>query len=276
MTPDERPVAVALAISALAAVGLAVVYGRGGQPQAEGALLFVALGAMGVGLIIWAHRLLPPGPDEEPRNPHVGTVVEQRAVADALDADQTLTRRPFLRRMLLGATGALGLAAVFPIRSLGPGPGRSLTTTPWHDGVRLVNSDNEPIRADELPLDGVVTVFPEGAVGSANGQALLIRLLPELIMAPPGRETWSPNGLIAYSKVCTHAGCPVGLYQAKSKTLLCPCHQSEFDARRHARPISGPAAAPLPQLPLRINVDGFLEATGDFSDPVGPTWWSSP
>jgi len=124
-----------------------------------------------------------------------------------------------------------------------------------------------------VPIGGLVTVFPEGHAGSADGQAVLMRVEPGLIVPVPGRETWTPQGYVVYSKICTHAGCPVGLYQRETQQLLCPCHQSTFDVLHHAKPVFGPAAAPLPQLPLALGIDGFLRATGDFSEPVGPAFW---
>jgi ubiquinol-cytochrome c reductase iron-sulfur subunit len=136
-----------------------------------------------------------------------------------------------------------------------------------------VTEDGTPVQASEVPIEGLVTVFPQGFTDSASGQAILIRL-PEGVLQPlPGREDWSPHGYIVYSKVCTHAGCPVGLYEAKSHQVLCPCHQSTFDVIRGAKPIFGPAAAALPQLPIEIDADGFLVATGDFPVPVGPVFW---
>jgi ubiquinol-cytochrome c reductase iron-sulfur subunit len=122
-------------------------------------------------------------------------------------------------------------------------------------------------------MNGLVTVFPEGHAGSADGQAVLVRVDPGVLVLRPGREDWSPEGLIVYSKVCTHAGCPVGLYQAETHQLLCPCHQSAFDVLDEAKPVFGPAAAALPQLPIRIDTDGFLRARGDFPEPVGPSFW---
>src|SRR5690606_34527166 len=92
--------------------------------------------------------------------------------------------------------------------------------------------------------------------------------------AAEGREGWTPEHYIAYSKVCTHVGCPVGLYEADLGTLLCPCHQSTFDVYDAAKPVFGPAAKPLPQLPLEIDDDGVIVATGPFSDPVGPGFWN--
>jgi ubiquinol-cytochrome c reductase iron-sulfur subunit len=148
-----------------------------------------------------------------------------------------------------------------------------LLETPWRRGKRLVTDDGRPVLAADVPLDGLVTVFPEGAPGSADGQAVLVRVPDGALSPARGREEWAPDGLIAYSKICTHAGCPVGLYQAKTHQLLCPCHQSAFDVLREAKPVFGPAAAPLPQLPLSIDADGYLVAGGDFSDPVGPSFW---
>jgi ubiquinol-cytochrome c reductase iron-sulfur subunit len=121
-----------------------------------------------------------------------------------------------------------------------------------------------------------VTVVPDGAVGSADGQAVLVRVEPDLLALPAGRETWAPEGLLAYSKVCTHAGCPVGLYEAQSHELLCPCHQSSFNVLDGAHPTSGPAARAQPQLPIQIAPDGTLLALGDFSDPIGPGYWDRP
>jgi ubiquinol-cytochrome c reductase iron-sulfur subunit len=148
-----------------------------------------------------------------------------------------------------------------------------LDSTPWRAGTRLVGADGAVIRAASVPFDGLVTVFPEGAVGSETGQAVLMRVEPGLIRPVRGREAWTPDGLIAYSKVCTHAGCPVGLYEASSHQLLCPCHQSTFDVLDGAQPVFGPAAVALPQLPLAVDGNGDLYATGGFSSAPGPSYW---
>lgn len=270
----EREIAVLLVVSIICALSLAATYWQGGQVQVEGALLFVSVGSLGFALVLWAHRLLPEGPDVEPRGSVAGTPADQDAVGEELDRDDVLHRRPVLRGLLLGSIGALGVAALFPIRSLGPRPGSALRTTPWRAGRRLVDSDGNVVEAANVPVGGLVTVFPEGATDAADGVAVLIRVGGNLVQPLPGRETWSPDGFIAYSKLCTHAGCPVGLYLAQSNTLLCPCHQSVFDVLHHAKPTSGPAARPLPQLPLAIDDSGALYAQGDFSGPVGPSWWS--
>ncbi|MBV8560720.1 MAG: Rieske (2Fe-2S) protein [Acidimicrobiia bacterium] len=268
----ERTSALAFVLSAMAFIGLAAVYWRGGQPQAEGALLAVGFAGLAYGLVTWGNHLLPQGPFEEARH-RFGDAGEETLFGEDLSRGQELTRRKLLVRTLVLAVGGLGVAAVFPIRSLGPKPGRALLQTPWRAGMRAVTEDGRPVLAAEVPVGGLVTVFPEGHAGSANGQAVLIRVEPGLIVPLAGRETWAPDGYVIYSKICTHAGCPVGLYQRETQALLCPCHQSEFDVLHHAQPIFGPAAAPLPQLPIVVGDDGFIRATGDFSEPVGPTFW---
>lgn len=272
----EKRIALAFGLSALAGLGLALVYARGGQVQAEGLLLALTLGGLGYGLAEWAGKLLHHGPE-------VGDYAEAGApLQPELDVietaeegwEESFGRRKFLFRMLAAAGGALGLALIFPIRSLGPSPGRSLFRTSWRKGTRLVTAEGRPVRAGEISLDGVITVFPENRVESADSQTLLIRVNAASINAPKGRESWSPDGHIAYSKICTHAGCPVGLYRVATHDLFCPCHQSTFDVLEAARPVAGPATRPLPQLPLQIDPEGYLIAQDDFSEPVGPSFWN--
>jgi ubiquinol-cytochrome c reductase iron-sulfur subunit len=265
----------AFAVSAAASIGLTVVYGLGGQPQLEGALILVALGGLALGLILWAHRFLPPGPYVQAREPLSSTSTERRAFAEDLEAGaEAIGRRPFMARMLGLALGAFGVAAIFPIRSLGPSPGRSLFVTEWRRGTRLVKANNEPVSVSDLNVGSIVTVFPEDHPGSADSQTVLIRVDPNELQAAPGRESWSPDGYVAYSKVCTHAGCPVGLYEQQTGRLFCPCHQSVFDALDGAKPVAGPATRPLPQLPLQVDPEGFLRAQHDFTEPVGPGFWN--
>jgi len=188
-------------------------------------------------------------------------------------ATEEITRRRFLTRLLAGAGAILAAALVLPAFSLGPQPGTDLFRTAWRRGLRLVDSGNRPVRPGELVLDSVTTVFPQGFVGRADSQTLLIKVRPSDLELPTGREAWVPEGCVAYSKVCTHAGCPVGLYRAKEHLLLCPCHQSTFDVLRGAVPVFGPAARPLPQLPIEVDAEGYLAALGDFPDPIGPGFW---
>jgi len=276
MKRDERVVAAALGVSILAALTLFVVYVRGGNPQAEGALLALALGGVGIGLLVWAKRLMPHIRDEtQPRSKTApATEADREAAVETMESGvEEIRRRRFLSRMLIGAAGALGLAALIPIRSLGRSPGDSLVHTKWTPGAQLVTAEGTPVTESTLETGSFTTVFPEGFEGSADSQAVLIRVEPDQLQLPPDRIVGAPDGLVAYSKICTHAGCPLGLYLAATHELRCPCHQSTFDVLDGARPVYGPAPKPLPQLPIEIADDGSLRALGDFSDPVGPGFW---
>ncbi|HSM38443.1 MAG TPA: Rieske (2Fe-2S) protein, partial [Candidatus Limnocylindrales bacterium] len=179
-----------------------------------------------------------------------------------------------LVRLLAGTGTMLAAALALPIFSLGPEPGRALFVTGWRRGIRVVDQDGKPVRIDDLNFETVKTVFPEDEVGRPDSQTMLIRLRPSDLHLPAGRDGWAPEGHVAYSKVCTHAGCPVGLYRAQDQVLICPCHQSTFDVTRGAIPIFGPAARPLPQLPLEVDADGYLVASDGYDSPVGPSFWN--
>jgi quinol---cytochrome c reductase iron-sulfur subunit len=263
-------------VSALCALGLAVVYALGGQPQIEGTLLGVALLGLGAGLVLWAHHFMPKGPFEEPRKPLSSPPEERAKFEEALERQGLLTRRKLLIGGVTGSVGALLVAFLFPVRSLGPSPGKTLERTPWRRGTHAISDDGRRVLAREVPIGGLVTIFPAGHPDSADGQAVLVRVHPDRLRLDPGRASWAPRGLIAYSKVCTHAGCPVGLYQASLGQLLCPCHQSAFDVLDGGKPVFGPAARALPQLPLAIDDAGFVVAQSDFHEPIGPTYWNRP
>ena len=276
MNPSRKAelwAAAAFGVTVVAALGLAVVYLNGGQPQAEGALLAVAFAGLAVGFVIWAHHLLPPGPAVQERHDLASPEAEREELEDDFERVDELGRRKLLVRALAAAAGALGIAALFPIRSLGPRPGSSLSRTSWRPGSRLVTDEGRPVRLSEIEIGSLATVFPEGHAGSADAQTVLVRVAESELEPAEGRETWSPSGLLAYSKVCTHAGCPVGLYQADTHQLLCPCHQSAFDVLDRARPTFGPATRALPQLPLVVDDEGFVRAQSDFHEPIGPAYW---
>jgi ubiquinol-cytochrome c reductase iron-sulfur subunit len=261
------------AVSAAASLGLTVVYALGGQPQLEGLLLGLGLGGLAVGLILMAKAWLPGGHFVEERDVVPAGAGQQAEAERSLEEGaDNLERRGFITKLLGAAVGALGIAAVFPIRSLGTRPGRELFETAWTAGARLVTEDGLPVRPEGVAVNGVLTVFPEGHEDAADAQTLLIRLPSE--DQPPGPAGASVEGFVGFSKVCTHAGCPVGLYQADSRELFCPCHQSAFAVLEGAKPTNGPATRPLPQLPLALDEDGYLIATGDFPEPVGPGFWS--
>ncbi len=280
-TTAEALAAACFFVAALAAVGLGVVYWRGGQTQLEGLLLAVATGGIGVGIVVWAKRFMPDEQVTEEREPLASTEEEIAAFRSSFEhGEQSVVGRRLLVASIGAALTALGGALLFPIRSLGPRPGRGLKQTAFAaargrpGGVRLVRQDGSPLRPDDLAVDGVLTVFPEDHVRDADSPTLVIRTRAdqELDLAE-GRDEWVVDGIIAYSKLCTHVGCPVGLYQSGEGLLLCPCHQSTFNVLEGAKPVFGPAARALPQLPLGVDDDGYLIATDDFSAPVGPGFW---
>lgn len=270
-----RRIAVLFTLSTIAGLGLLVVYALGGQVQLEGLLLGIAIGGIGVGLALWAKYLFPPDIVTEDRGPHSSP---ERDVAEAERSfsrgEERIARRTLLVRLLLAAGAALGLAAIFPIRSLGPGPGRALFRTSWRRGSLLVTEAGTPVRVDDLAIGGVITVFPEGHTDAVDAAAVLVRVDPQLLRLAPARRDWAARGNVCYSKICTHAGCPVGLYLAEFHELQCPCHQSAFNVLNGAEPVFGPAPRPLPQLPMFVDDDGYLRARADFAEPVGPGFWN--
>jgi ubiquinol-cytochrome c reductase iron-sulfur subunit len=272
----ELRAAACFVVSLVAAGVLAAVYWEGGQPQAEGVLLALSLGGIGVGIVLWAKHFMPDDEVEEERHAMASDEEDVAAfTSDFKAGESTLRSRRILVATAGGACAALGVALLFPIRSLGPRPGRGLKQTAFRGGgVRVVREDGSPVRPDDLEPDGFITVFPEGHTDAADSSTLLIHYRADQDFMPrEGREDWTVENIVAYSKICTHAGCPVGLYQAVLGLLLCPCHQSTFDVLEWARPLFGPAARSLPQLPLALDDDGYIVATGDFSGPVGPGFW---
>jgi ubiquinol-cytochrome c reductase iron-sulfur subunit len=260
-------------LSMLASLGLVVVYLLGGEPQAEGVLLGIALGGLGVGISLWAVRLLPSQTETEDRDELASSAAAVQATEDTLEPD-AVTRRSALLKLMVAAGATVGGALAIPALSLGPRPGQSLFRTQWSPGARVVDADGEPVRPTDLVLGSVTTVYPQGHVGAPDAQTLLIKLDAGALEMPEERVSWAPEGCIGYSKICTHAGCPVGLYRAQAHELLCPCHQSTFDVLRGCEVTFGPADRPLPQLPMGLDDEGYLIALDDFPEPVGPGFWN--
>ena len=269
-----RPIALALTVSMAASIGLGVVYALGGQVQLEGLLLFFALGGIAVGFIVWGQKLLPQGPYVQDRHALTSGVADQEETSETFEEGaESLERRRLLVRLLTGAFVALGTALVFPVRSLGSAPGSSLFRTAWRRGSRVIDENDRPVRPEDLDVGGVLTVFPAGNNGSADSQTLLIKLGAGEYRPKPGREDWAVGDVVAFSKVCPHAGCPVGLYEPDTHRLFCPCHQSVFNVLDACQPRSGPATRPLAQLPLTVDRDGYLVARSDYTEPIGPGFW---
>jgi ubiquinol-cytochrome c reductase iron-sulfur subunit len=169
------------------------------------------------------------------------------------------------------AIGAFAVLGIAPFIALARKP--APRGTAWTAGARVVTPDNVPVRADTLIVGAVSTVFPADRVGAPESATLLIRLPSDVLRVRPDRAGWAPGGNVAYSKICTHAGCPVAIYRHASYELYCPCHQSVFDVLDAAKPVSGPATRALPQLALDVDAEGYLIARGDYTEPVGPDSW---
>jgi ubiquinol-cytochrome c reductase iron-sulfur subunit len=281
-TGMERTVALTFLFGLAGFAGFGAAY----WVAAPNVWLGVTLGAgfmgLGVGMVAWGKYLMPRGPFSESRHSMVPAPADREHVIGDFSSRGKIVieRRTFLLK-ILGAAGAVfGVVAMFPlIRSLGPVPKDFSFATTWHPDSLLVNIDGSPVTSQSLEFGGMLTVFPEGDVGGALSQTMLIRQQPPAgetnIVTKAGRETWGPLGYLAFSKVCTHAGCPIGLYQQVTHQLLCPCHQSLFDVGpgEAAQPVFGPAPRPLPQLPLYVDAHGFLRAQAPYDEPVGPGYW---
>ncbi|GAC1307614.1 MAG: hypothetical protein NVSMB21_11830 [Vulcanimicrobiaceae bacterium] len=278
----EFVVAALLVLTVVASVAFAVVYATGAHTQAAAAALAVAFGSLAAATVVWEHELMARRESVEIRAPLASGADADDAAASAFVSgiDEIVGRRPWLVRLLGGAAAALGIAALFPLASFAPATASvdQLARTSWRKGSRLVREDGSVVRASDLAVNSIVTVFPEGHVGPqfanamTNDATVLVRVPPEEVHRSADR-TGSADGLLAFSKVCTHAGCPVALYRASARQLFCPCHQSTFDVLAGGARIFGPAARGLPQLPIEIAADGSLRALGDFPEPIGPGYW---
>ncbi|MDA8071502.1 MAG: Rieske (2Fe-2S) protein [Actinomycetota bacterium] len=279
----EATVAVLLVIGLLGFAAYGAVYWVGGQPQVEGITMGIGLFFFGFGLSAWGKYLLPQGPFVEQRHELSSPPAARAAMAAAVtERGGMVLRRRSVLGGILGAGGAvMGVVLAFPLlRSLGPVPKQSLDTTNWKKGSYLVDSLGRRVHVADLAVGGALTVFPEGYTSDedmAVDQTMLLRIAgPDVsIVTAPHRKTWGPDGYLAFSKVCTHAGCPVGLYQHQTLQLVCPCHQSMFDVGqgRPALPVFGPAPRPLPQLPLYVDSAGFLRSQASYDQPIGPGFW---
>jgi len=252
-----------------------------------GAAIALALLAIGIGVVHWSKALMHGHDLVEERHETRGSEATRKRAAEIFteaNEESGFTRRRLLRNTLITAAVVSPLPAVVLLRDLAPqqDPVPLLKHTMWERGLRLTRDPSgTPIRAADVTLGSVFHVIPEGLNDLEHGKleekakaaVLLMRLKPEDLEISPGKETWSYDGIVAYSKICTHVGCPVALYEQQTHHLLCPCHQSQFDITREAKVIFGPAKRPLPQLPISVDEDGYLVAQSDFTEPVGPSFW---
>jgi ubiquinol-cytochrome c reductase iron-sulfur subunit len=303
----ERQVAGLFGIATLALLGFIVSYfafqvgdnwdtiaGFGASNLMLGLTLGIAFLCIGIGLIHWARKLMTDHEIVELRHPSSSSE-EDRAITVGLTLqgidDSGIGRRPLVRNSLLGALALVGLAPIVMLRDLGPLPGDKLYHTIWERGMRVVRDViGTPIKPSDLEIGDLVNAEPaaifevdenghhlvEGVelqVAKSKGAVILLKMEPDEITPWPGRENWSVNGIVCFSKICTHVGCPISLNERTTHHLLCPCHQSTFDLADNGKVVFGPAARHLPQLPIEVDDEGYLVAQSDFTEPVGPSFW---
>ncbi len=301
----ERQVATMFGASAALAILFVVAY-VGIDPSVEIGLpvvgtttaLNIALGLtmggsillIGTGAIHWAKKLMPDVEVVEERHAFASSQEDKAALAEtfAIGADESgFVKRPLIRRTLLGAMALFPIPLVVMLRDLGPDSIELRFHTMWRSGMRLLQDVTyEPIKAADIPIGNLINAVPEGMheleeeEGNLNERAksviIVVRISPDKLVSQQGGTPdapWDYNGVVAYSKVCTHVGCPISLYEQRTHHLLCPCHQSTFDLADSGRVVFGPAARRMPQLGISVDSEGYLIARGDFAEPVGPSFW---
>jgi ubiquinol-cytochrome c reductase iron-sulfur subunit len=278
----ELVVAGLLLASAAAAVLSIAAYGLDWSTQAIGGTLAAAFALFGAALVVAAKTFIPDEQLDEDYPPAAHPDAQRDVAKIVRESGDGITRK----RLLGGAVGlagtAVGAALVAPAISLGPVFDTSqLNESPWKRGVALLDDKGRPWSADDIADGTFYTALPKGADPKRIGAPLiLVRIDPAELHLPAGREEWAPEGILAYSKICTHAGCAIALYRTPlfdetepGRALVCPCHYSTFDPATGGTVLFGPAGRPLPQLPLMIGSGRRLLAAGDFSGPPGPSWW---
>jgi ubiquinol-cytochrome c reductase iron-sulfur subunit len=296
---SERTVALLFTVSMLATIGFIASYVAIPHDKsifvwpighinalnfALGLTLGLALFCIGAGAVHWARTLMS---DHELTDERHSTAapedVREKVFEDFRQGvkDSGIGRRKLIRNTMLGALTLVPLSGVVLLRDLGPLPETKLRHTMWKKGLLLVNMNtNEPLRPEDVTVGSLTFAKPEGLEEHdhdfqkeiAKAALMIVRLEPEDIKDKRELE-WSHEGIVAYSKICTHVGCPISLYEQQTHHVLCPCHQSTFDLADGARVIFGPAGHALPQLRIGVNDEGYLEALGDFEEPVGPAFW---
>jgi ubiquinol-cytochrome c reductase iron-sulfur subunit len=298
----ERQISFMFLVAAALFVGFVVAYimidadqtflGWSAQNFTFGMTLGGGMLLIGVGIIQWAKKLMDDHEMIEMRHPAASSAEDRVAALEAIDAgvaESGFGRRPMLRNTLFLSMGMLGLPAVVLLRDLGPLP-HSQRETVWTKGMRLVNDvTGTPIKPSDLQVGQLVNGQPAIVYETdADGQPVLhgtellqvkskasiivVRMRPEDITPAKGRENWGIDGILCFSKICTHVGCPISLWEQQTHHLLCPCHQSTFDLGDNGKVIFGPAFRPLPQLPLGLDDEGYLIAMSDFPDIIAPSY----
>lgn len=247
----------------------------------------LALLGLGIGAVHWGKALMADHESIDIRHTVASdaeTCKRAAEIFELADQESGFSRRTLVRGGLIAALLAFPLPGITLLRSLAPqdsDPVELLRHTMWEKGVRLARDPSGvPIKASEVTIGSAFHVIPENLHHAehpldekAKAIVLLMRLDQSELKESDERKGWSYDGIVAYSKVCTHVGCPVALYEQHTHHLLCPCHQSQFDVSDHAKVVFGPAKRPLPQLPITVDDEGYLIAQSDFHEPVGPSYW---
>ncbi|MDT9687997.1 Rieske 2Fe-2S domain-containing protein [Streptomyces sp. P9(2023)] len=296
---SERAVAFMFTLSMLATVGFIAAYvifpvdkivyiWPFGRVSALNFSLGLTLGAalffIGAGAVHWARTLMSDVEIADERHPiEASPETKSKVMADfaAGAAESGMGRRKLIRNTMFGALSLVPLSGIVLLRDMGPLPEKKLRTTLWANGKQLINMNtDEPLRPEDVAVGSLTFAMPEGLsvhdedfqIQIAKAALMIVRIQPDDIKDKRELE-WSHDGIVAFSKICTHVGCPISLYEQQTHHVLCPCHQSTFDLSDGARVIFGPAGHALPQLRIGVNDKGNLEALGDFDEPVGPSFW---
>jgi ubiquinol-cytochrome c reductase iron-sulfur subunit len=264
------------------------------------AILFLAVGALYYVKKFLPHEVSVQDRHDGPDSP----VAQQTVLAQLADAGvkSTIGRRSLIKRTAGASAAVFGAGlVVLPIGGLIRNPWKnsdspdSLWRTGWYspngETVYLRRNTGNPhevvkIRPEDLDVGGFETVFPfreserndpealSAAFIRSDNPVMLIRVRPgQQVIKRADQENFNYGDFYAYSKICTHLGCPTSLYEQQTGRLLCPCHQSQFDVFHYAKPVFGPATRALPQLPITVDADGYFVARGDFVEPIGPAFW---
>jgi len=303
-----RQIIMMLALSMLCSIAFVVIYFA--VPRADvvkvgplnSSALNVLLGLtgglavllIGFSCIHWAKQLMSDEEMVQERHPIASTAADHDEMSAewAAGVEQSgIGRRKIIGGMLAGAAGLVAIPAVVTLADMGPHPGpgmrrATIEKTIWAEGVKLVNDITyKPIKMADMEIGQLVNAEPENLEHlahedpeayhreKAKAAIIIVRMNPDSIKVPESRKDWQVNGILAYSKICTHVGCPISLWEQKSHHLLCPCHQSTFDLGDSGVVVFGPAARSLPQLPITVDDEGYLVAQSDFHEPVGPVYW---
>lgn len=276
----EALVSALLVLASLCAAAFVVLYVVHDDTQLLGLALGLTFACLAVAAIVAGKRIVPQETAVEERDRLLRPQEVEEVDAIVREGGEGISRRKLLTSAAVAAGLSAGAALVVPAASLGPSIGDRVRETPWSTGRRLVDRQGRRYRPDDIEIGTFYTALAEGANPNDLGSSLVVVRLPqEQIHLPADRRTWAPQGILAFSKICPHAGCAISLYRyplyqptSERPALTCPCHYSTFDPATGGKLLFGPAGRALPQLPLMVDRDGYLAARRDFPEGIGPSW----